>query len=247
MNVLFTGASGYSGIGMVEILSAHHMVRGADVVCKPSACREMLVADITDYETCRSLVNGMDAMALCHMAPNPDGYKLPAPAFDVNVKGTANLYHAAAEVGLKTVVLISSCGVLMNPQTPATDAEVGVGPYRYGDGLYCLSKVMQEGIARHYFLQFGIATAVLRPSWIVYDGELVTKYGEKMQRYSSSLIDPRDIGRAIVAALALPSLKLESFNIGQDDLPADLTFAKTRLRWSPQHRFESLPRVNNGN
>lgn len=221
MNVLFTGATGYSGIGMVEILSAHHMVRGADVVCKPSACREMLVADITDYETCRSLVNGMDAMVLCHMAPNPDGYNLPAPAFDVNVKGTANLYHAAAEVG--------------------------VGPYRYGDGLYCLSKVMQEGIARHYFLQFGIATAVLRPSWIVYDGELVTKYGEKMQRYSSSLIDPRDIGRAIVAALALPSLKLESFNIGQDDLPADLTFAKTRLRWSPQHRFESLPRVNNGN
>ena len=57
----------------------------------------------------------MDAMVLCHMAPNPNGYKVPPPAFDINVKGTANLYHAAAEAGLKTVVLISSCGVLAKP------------------------------------------------------------------------------------------------------------------------------------
>lgn len=67
-----------------------------------------------------------------------------------------------------------------------------------------------------------------------------------MECFYSSLIDPRDIGHAVVAALALPDLKLESFNTGQDALDADLTSARKRLGWSPQYRFESLPRVNDG-
>ena len=48
---------------------------------------------------------------------------------------------------------------------------------------------------------------------------------------------------AVVAALALPDLKLESFNIGQDDMDADMTSLTTRLKWTTRYKFASLPRV----
>lgn len=243
MKLLLTGAGGYTGRGLSEVLAAHHFVRGVDIVEKKTACQEFKVADITDYDTCLKIVEGLDAMVLCHMAPNPHGYKTPPMSFDINAKGTANLYHAAQEAGIKKVVLISSCGVLLEGKSNR-DAQIGVGPYNYGKGLYALTKIIQEGIALHYYMAAQIATAVLRPSWIVYDGELVTKYGEKMERYYASLIDPRDIGTAVVAALAVPDLKLESFNIGQADLDSDSTSTQTRLKWTPTYRFESLPRVD---
>ncbi len=247
-----TGAPGYAGRGIAEILAAQHNVRGVtfgdtEAALKKCACQEMIPADITDYAACRGLLNGMDAMVLCHMAPNPQGYKIPPPAFDINVKGTANLYHAAGELGIKKAALISTHGVIARTPKEPGDAQVGIGPYNFkagNHGLYVLTKIFQENIARYYFVNFGIATAVLRPGWIVYDGELITKYGEKMDRYNRGLIDPRDIGTAIAAALALPDLKLESFNLGQtEDLDLDMRSTQTRLKWSTRHRFASLPRV----
>jgi len=251
MNILLTGAPGYAGCGIAEVLAAKHKVRGVtfgdtEAALQKCACQEMRPADIADYAACRELLKGMDAMVLCHMAPNPQGYKIPPPAFDVNVKGTANLYHAAGELGVKKAVLISTQGVIAQTPAKTGDAQAGIGPYNFTDsnhGLYVLTKIFQECIARYYFVNFGIATAVLRPGWIVYDGELITKYGEKMDRYHRELIDPRDIGTATSAALALPDLKLESFNLGQADLNLDMTSTQTRLKWAARHRFASLPRV----
>jgi nucleoside-diphosphate-sugar epimerase len=243
MKLLLTGAGGYTGRGLSEILAAQHFVRGVDIVEKQTACQVFKVADITSYETCQTLVEGLDALVMCHMAPNPHGYKTPPMSFDINAKGTANLYHAAQEAGINKVVLISSCGVLREGKSNR-DAQIGVGPYNYGKGLYTLTKIIQECIALDYFKAAKIATAVLRPGWIVYDGELITKYGEKMERYYSSLLDPRDIGTAALAALALPDLGLESFNIGQSDYTeVDSTSTQARLEWTPTYRFESLPRV----
>lgn len=242
MKLLLTGAGGYTGRGLAEVLASQHFVRGADIVEKASACQEFKVADITQYETCQALVEGLDAMVLCHMAPNPHGYKTPPMSFDINAKGTANLYHAAQEAGIKKVVLVSTCGVLVKGLH--RDAQVGEGPYNYGTGLYTLTKIIQECIALDYFRSTQIATAVLRPGWIVYDEELVTKYGEKMERYYGSLLDPRDIGTAALAALALPDLGLEAFNVGQADyVEIDATAAQNRLKWTPTYRFESLLRV----
>jgi nucleoside-diphosphate-sugar epimerase len=244
MKVLFTGATGYVGKGMTTVLAAHHHLRGVDIRAAPTACQELMIADITDLAACRRSVEGMEAIVMCHMAPNPDGYKNPPLAFDVNVKGTANLYHAAVEHGVRRVVLISSMGTVLKKPVPARDALPGVGPYAYGTGLYVLTKVIQEGIACHYFTEHQLPTAILRPMWIVNDDDLVTKYGYKLEKYDPSLIDPRDIGRAALAALALPDPCLEHFNLGQDDYDRQHDMAGTRLRlgWRPEHRFASLAR-----
>ena len=240
MRVLLTGATGYAGRGIASVLAREHLVRGLDIRAAEMACQELVIGDLADLEVCRRALAGMEAMVLCHMAPNPAGYETPVLAMDVNVKGTANLYHSAVESGLRRAVLISSVGVL--PLQPGARAAPGEGPYNFARSLYGLTKILQEGIARYYHDMHGMATAVLRPSWVVYDGDYVTKYGDRLEAYHPELIDPRDIGAAALAALALPDLALEAFQLGQDDSGLELTAARERLCWRPQHRFTGLPR-----
>jgi nucleoside-diphosphate-sugar epimerase len=252
MRVLLTGAGGYTGRGVAGELQAHgHWVRGCDVNPAMEQVDEAVTADIGDLESCRRALAGIEALVLCHMAPNPAGYVTPAMAIDVNVKGTANLYHAAVEARARRVVLISSAGVL--PEG-ARDTRPGAGPYASGAsggaperrltmGFYRFTKGLQECVARWYWEAHGLPSAVLRPSWVVYDRDgCVTKYGKAVGRYDPGLIDPRDIGLAAVQALELPALALEAFNIGQDDAAFDLSAAHARLGWRPRYLFERLPR-----
>jgi len=238
MRLTLTGAAGYTGRGVAEVLRSEHWVRGVDVRDSAERADESLVGDIGDLDLCRRAVAGVDALVLCHMAPRPDGYKTPVLAIDSNVKGTANLYHAAVEEGIGRVVLISTQGVLR--KEPGATATPGDGPYNFTGELYTLTKIMQEDIARYYHDQHGVATALLRPGWIVYDEDFHTKYGELLEAYSPSLIDPRDIGQAVLAALRLGDLDLEAFQLGQDDLDVDLSGARERLQWRPQYRFTGL-------
>jgi nucleoside-diphosphate-sugar epimerase len=239
MHVLVTGATGYAGRGLAEELAANYAVRGLDV--RPGEIRgvDIMTGDLADLDVCRKAVEGMDAVVMCHMAPNPTGYETPVQAVDVNVKGTANLYHALAEAGVAKVVLISSGGVLKKEK--GRDARPGEGPYNFNNGLYILTKIMQEQIARFYYETKGIRTAILRPGWVVYDDLCVTKYGQKLESYSSTLMDPRDIGRAAALAMSLPDLELESFNMEQEGgTDYDTRSARERLGFVPRHTFASL-------
>jgi nucleoside-diphosphate-sugar epimerase len=239
MAVLLTGAAGYAGRGIAGVLATTHRVRSLDIREAPAAT-ESVVGDIADLNVCRVALADVEAVVLCHMAPNPSGYQTPTLAIDVNVKGTANLYHLGVELGISRFVLISSTGVL--PKRPLARAVPGEGPYDFQYNLYVLTKIMQEDLARYYFERHGITTTIMRPSWIVYDGDFITKYGHRMDRYDTGLIDPRDIGAAVDAALSLPDPTLEAIDLGQDDSGFDLTPARERLGWDPKYRFTGLPR-----
>ncbi|OPZ85603.1 MAG: 3 beta-hydroxysteroid dehydrogenase/Delta 5--_4-isomerase [bacterium ADurb.Bin429] len=239
MRILLTGAAGYAGRGIAAVLSETHYVRSLDIREAPMAA-ESVVGSVADLGVCRAALAEIDVVVLCHMAPNPMGYATPEQAIDVNVKGTANLYYCAVEQGLTRMVLISSTGVL--PKQPGSTAVPGEGPYNFHYNLYVLTKIMQEDIARFYHEMHGMSTIILRPAWIVYDEDFTTKYGSKMEQYDTGLIDPRDIGAAVTAALDLPSPGLEAIDLGQDDSGFDLTLAHERLGWVPKYRFMGLPR-----
>ncbi|MCE9589475.1 MAG: NAD(P)-dependent oxidoreductase [Planctomycetes bacterium] len=245
MRVLVTGSAGYTGSGMVAVIAGEHHVRGADI--RPSeGVQESVVADITDLEVCRRITAGVEAVVMCHMAKNPDGYKTPVAAIDINLKGTANLYHAMSENGVPRAVLISSVAVLAPEPHPM--AEPGVGPYSIActqpkTTLYGITKVFQEQLACFYHATTGIVTTMLRPGWMVYEDKLLTKYGEKMERYYDSLIDPRDIGHAVLGALRLSDPRIEAFRISSDEKVPGMAQAMTRLNWKPRHLFAALPRV----
>lgn len=238
MRLLLTGAAGYTGRGVAATLKERHFVRGLDLREAGEAVNESHAGDIGNLDVCRKAVEGVDAVVHCHMAPNPEGYKTPVVAVDVNVKGTANLYHACVEHKVKRAVLISSCGVLKD--VPNAGAVPGEGPYNFNTEMYGLTKIMQEIVARTYFEKHGIVTTILRPAWIVYDNDFTSKYGWKLDTYYASLIDPRDIGEAVLKALDLPAPGLEAFQIAQQDATYDQKATYERLGWRPKFNFDGL-------
>lgn len=244
MRLLLSGAAGYTGSLLGGELLETHWMRGLDI--KPcddeDKYPDFVVGDLTDLDTCRNAVEGVDAVVFCHMAPNPHGYKTPVPGVDINVKGTANLYHAMTEHGISRAVMVSTSGVFPRDRL-GIDLPVGDGPYNFGTGgFYVLTKVMGELIARMFFEQHDIVTTLLRPPWIADAESLVTKYGERMQDYNPGLIDPRDIGVAVDKALQLPDPGLEAFVVAQDDAPYNMAPTHERLKWRPRYRFEQLRR-----
>lgn len=224
---------------MATVMAARHNVRGLDIQRGDGSLPDLQVGDLTDPATCRQAVEGRDAIVMCHMAPNPDGYKTPPPAIDINVKGTANLYHAAVDAGIRRVVLISTLGVLRDNRHNVMPGE---GPYQHKGLFYALTKIMQEYLARYYYEHHQISTVVLRPGWIVYDESLTTKYGERMTEYNASLVDPRDIGTAALKALDLSDPGIAAFNIAQDDADYDQTGTHSVLGWHPHFTFPTLAR-----
>lgn len=246
MRVLLTGASGYAGSGIAEVLHQNgHFVRSLDIRVGRLGVGESIVGDICDLLICERAVDNIDAVVFCHMAKNPDGYKTPVTAVDINVKGTANLYHTMEARGIKRAVLVSSAGLLHPLGKP--EAVPGDGPYNLGQegmSLYVLTKVMQEITAKHYFILSGISTVILRPSSIVLDREpVLNKYGQPMVDWNADLIDPRDVGEAVAAALKLSDPGIEAYFISQDESPRDLKSVQKRLGWHAKYHFVSLNRT----
>ncbi|MBN2581499.1 MAG: NAD(P)-dependent oxidoreductase, partial [Planctomycetes bacterium] len=176
MKVLVTGAGGFLGRGLIVPFESKHTLRLMDVVDWPTP-HEKIVGDVADLETCRRAVQGMDAIVIAHMASRQAGaYEAPTVAFDVNVKGTANLFFAAAEQGIRRVVLISTGGVVGAYKGSFLSRDLPLKAV----SLYGLTKALQEIVAEQYHREFGFQVAVLRLGYILSADDhdnVVDKYG----------------------------------------------------------------------
>lgn len=245
MKVLITGAGGFLGRRMTPVLARDNTLRLADIRLFEST-HEVMVGDVTSLDDARRMVAGMDALVLGHMASRgrmasgeDKVYATPPLPFDINVKGTANLFHAAVEAGVKRVVLISSLAAVNgNPKGGFQSRDL---PLR-GNDMYSLTKALQEQIAEHYHRMHGVAVAMLRPGWIVDADSCLTKY-DTPYCFASNLIDCRDIGKAARLCCALPDLAYEVFYVAGPECAAkemDIAYTTQRLGWRPEFRFENL-------
>lgn len=243
MKVLVTGAAGFLGVGMVESLAARHLLRLMDVVPFETP-HERVVGDVCDWPAVRAAVQGVDAIVIGHMAPRQPGvYDTPGLPFDVNVKGTANLFAAAVEAKVSRAVLISSIGVVVGHQRAGTFLRRDLPPATVD--LYSLTKSLQERVAEHYHQVAGLPVAMLRPAYVTDEDRLVDKYGRHPATVNWQFIDRRDIGDAVDAALRLPDLGCEVFYLlGHPDASAhaDIRHTHERLGWKPAHDFTRYPR-----
>jgi nucleoside-diphosphate-sugar epimerase len=150
---LVTGGAGFIGSHLVDALLA----RGAAVrvldnlsngkrenLAHCEAEIEFLEADIRDTTACRTAVRGVDyVFHQAALGSVPRSMKDPSTSIAVNVSGTANVFAAARDEGVRRVVYASSSSVYGDSRRlPKREGEEGkaLSPY-------ALSKAMNEELA----------------------------------------------------------------------------------------------------
>jgi nucleoside-diphosphate-sugar epimerase len=121
-----------------------------------------ITGDITDGAAVLSALSDSGAERVIHLA----GLQVPICKADpiagalVNVAGTINVFEAARKIGIKGLVYASSAAVYgMNDDDEPLDETAQCEPTTH----YGVFKRANEGNARVYFLDHGIASVGLRP------------------------------------------------------------------------------------
>ncbi len=164
-SVLITGATGFIGCRVAEILSLREGwdVRAA-VHTPANASRlarlpvELVMADLRSVEDVRRIMAGIDTVIHCAIAPP---WAPRTETRQVTVGGTGNLADAALKSGIDRFIHLSSFGIHGNDVTGVIDESTKVRPPR-GD-RYCESKAESERIVLKHARR-GLPAVVLRPT-----------------------------------------------------------------------------------
>lgn len=214
MRILVTGGSGAVGRYVVdELLQAGHTVGVLDLVRPRGFDTAYHGADVLDLAAVTRAMTGYEAVVHVAGIPHPLDDP-PKRVFDVNVNGTFNVLEAAAQSGIRTVVMTSSESTLgfafaTQPMTPLQVPVDESHPTQPQDP-YGLSKVVCEQICRSYSARHGMLTVCLRAPWIWLPEDahrpfyrtLVAEY-DKWHKNLWAWIDARDCARAHRLAVEL--------------------------------------------
>ena len=240
--IALTGAAGFLGRTLAARLFQNFPLRVLDNQPADGPW-EQITGDVADMDNAMALCEGCSHLVISHMAPNrSEIYATPTVPFDVNVKGVANLFHAASHYGIRRTILISSTSVVSRYMYGGTYLTRDLPDHPHN--LYGLTKALQENIARYYHQQNGMEVAVLRPAHICDEDSLVDKYQKKLAFANWVMIDPRDIAEAVRLALLVPELDYEVFYISgpaDAEFHVDLKHTRDFLGWKPQHTFDKHP------
>lgn len=236
MNVLVTGAAGFTGRQMMEFLGAQAGVRPIGLVHRPVPAAvqkpdSLVVADLLDRDGLHAAVARVMPDAVIHLAGLTQG--APDALHATNVTGTQNLLDAAlfANPDCRILVVSSSAVYGYAGESPIPET----APLRPA-GDYGRSKVAQEEIA-HEYAGRDAAVAIARafnlagpfqPETFVC-GRIVSQIMEIEQGRrtalelretvsSRDLIDVRDVVRGYWALVSRPDFfgdcAGEAFNLG---------------------------------
>lgn len=223
MRVLITGALGWLGRSLSEVVSRTHRVRALDLA-QPEWRRERfdfegetLAGDVTDFEQMRAAVAGQDAIIHAAVADTVtrDRYQ-PGDAvpFDVNLRGTFNVLEAGRLAGVRRVVLIGAAET--HVAHPAGAFVEHHRPYA-GDGcIYDLTKRLQESIAEWFVHHHRMGIVVLRLGDLVDLERACTKRDDADWRRSiagDGWLHRYDVGEACLRAIEIAAPGYEVFHL----------------------------------
>ncbi len=229
MKVIVTGANGFIGCHMTQLLVA----QGVDVYCMVRKTSDLSLlkklnpglrgikfeyADVTDYASLRTALVGKDI--ILHLAGSVKAFD--QAGFDkINYYGTRNVLRACLEVNpaVKRIVIASSQAAA-GPSTPGHPLTEDMPARPLLQDLYGISKYKAEWIARRYMNQLPIVIA--RPCSVFGPGDNVSfdlfklvKTGLKLTpagpKMPYSLVDVDDLCTGIWACATNPKAIGETF------------------------------------
>ncbi|HKJ73108.1 MAG TPA: NAD-dependent 4,6-dehydratase LegB [Alphaproteobacteria bacterium] len=170
--VLVTGADGFIGSHLVELLHAHGCAVRAlslynsfnnwgwleDVDCLREI--EVVSGDVRDPAFCRELVKGVDVVFhLAALIAIPYSYVAPDSYVATNVTGTLNICRAALDFGIERVIHTSTSEVYGTAHYVPIDEKHPLQP----QSPYSASKIGADAIAMSFHNSFELPLATARP------------------------------------------------------------------------------------
>ena len=234
--VAVTGSAGRLGRLIVrDLLAAGYDVVGMDRAPDPASCGRFVSGSILDADTLATAFHGADAVV--HTAALLTRGNAQPDIFDVNTRGTWNVFDTAARAGVRRVVSFSSeCAVgqcfQRVPRPPHYLPIDEAHPLEPQDA-YSLSKQLGEDIARACHRAGGPSAVLLRPTWVMFpmpERELAARralgHGDMW-----CWVAPDDVARATVAAVAYQT-DVDTFFLGAPNTLCDEpTLERLRARW----------------
>lgn len=174
MKVLVTGADGFIGSHLVELL----LEKGYDVRAfvqynsfntwgwldhfpkEKLDSVEVFPGDVRDPNAVRKSMEGMDAvMHLAALIAIPFSYYAPDAYVDTNIKGTLNILQASRDEGLERVLTTSTSEVYGTAQYVPIDEK---HPYQ-GQSPYSATKIGADRLAESFYRSFDLPVTIVRP------------------------------------------------------------------------------------
>jgi nucleoside-diphosphate-sugar epimerase len=195
MTVLVTGASGFLGSHLVELLE------------ESGESPRIHRGDVADPATLRPAMRGVDSVLHCAARTGPWGP--PGEYERVNVRGLETLVRTALASGVRRVVHVSSITVHGNDVRGTADESA---PLRAERNPYSRSKVAGERLLARMIREQGAPVTIVRPGWI-YGPRDRASFGRLAEKVASGrmmmigdaanhlpLIYVRDVARGILLA-----------------------------------------------
>ena len=238
--VAITGGSGAVGRAIAQSLADSVDVTSVDVVPAPKSLR-WREADVTRAAALRSALEGHDAIV--HLAALLQPEDPEEEMIRVNVLGTWNVLHAARELGIRRVVVVSSetvSGVVNITNVPRSKPDYlpidERHPLRPRE-TYATSKQLGEVMAESFARRGDIEIVVLRPTLILMPGweKYVVEARGKDEPNLWSYVLVWDVARAVRLALERETGPWEVFYISAAD-----TFSREPTLTFMQRKFGAI-------
>lgn len=170
--VLVTGADGFIGSHLTELLTQHgYKVRALaqynsfnyrgwlDDIARLDEV-EIISGDIRDPHFCRNITKDIDIIFhLAALIAIPYSYAAPDSYVDTNVKGTLNICQASRENGIKRLIHTSTSEVYGTAQYVPIDEKHPLQP----QSPYSASKIAADAMAMSFFHAFDMPLTIARP------------------------------------------------------------------------------------
>jgi len=246
--VLITGAAGLIGGIVRQALAGKYDLRGLDRVPVPGL--DSLVADITDPQAIAPAFQGVDVVV--HLAADPSQNATWESSLRNNIKGTANVFEAARQAGVKRIIFASSNHVTGmyegdHPYSAIVQGNYqGLQPGKYPmvhhqlpirpDGFYGVSKAFGEALGRFYHDQYGISVACLRI------GTVNRANRPQVPRHFATLCTHRDLAQLVERCIAAGDLGFDIFYGVSNNTWRfwDIEHARQRVGYNPQDNAEAF-------
>lgn len=243
--VVVTGGSGRVGSYVVRQLLKDYDVVIADLV-SGNADAEYIQANVMELDELRAAFKGADAVV--HLAAIDFDWKAPDEEYiNINVRGTWHVLQAAAEMGVKKVVLcssISACG-LSEMRIDWTPEYLPVNERHENKPVqaYSVSKLVMEQMAKSFVDGTDMDVICLRPLAVVLNETLndYIKFVDDPDRHwLFYYVTGEDVATAFDAALKTEGLRYGTFFLSADDT----SHPKPTLEWY-QDVIGPLPTIAN--